>query len=90
MTYTDPTRRDQNTRTDRRTPQTTIRTTSMRPTESEADAPLVPFIQTDETTDTRREFRTELTSLKRQITRLERALERQKRPSETTRQEERR
>ncbi|WP_224333725.1 hypothetical protein [Haloprofundus halobius] len=62
----------------------------MRPDEAEEEAPLVPFIQTGETTETRREFRTELTSLKRQITRLERALERQERPTETTRPEERR
>lgn len=62
----------------------------MRPDESEEDAPLVPFIQTYEPTDTQREFQTELTSLKRQITRLERALDRQKRPIETTQQEDRR
>ncbi|WP_224267961.1 hypothetical protein [Haloprofundus salinisoli] len=90
MTYTDPTRPDQDTRTDRRTPQTTIRTTRTRPAETEEEAPLVPFIQTGEPTETHREFRTELTSLKRQITRLERALDRQGRPTETRRPEGRR
>ncbi|WP_224448569.1 hypothetical protein [Haloprofundus salilacus] len=90
MTYDDPTRRDRTTEIDRRTPQTTIRTTRMRPPETEQEAPLVPFVQTGETPDSGREFRTELTSLKRQITRLERALDRRERRTETRRSEERR